>query len=392
MKGRSLQASSEGINKAEKSLIRNCLTKKALAQELGIARSTVHNFFSSKPVDRLNFEEICQKLGLSWQEIADPLFFSSVSESNNLSWRCVHTLTQHRSTVTAVAISPNGEIIASGSGVNDQTIKIWNLKTGQLLRALPGHSSGIIFVAFYPDGQTLVSVSSDNTIKIWNTSSGRLISGYIDSEESSYFWSVAISSDGKILANGNYGGKIKLLNLHTGEIFREIINGELFSDGFFLEQTVFSLAISPDDQIIVGGTDSKIKAWYLDDGELFSIINDAHPGGVNTLIFSPDGSLVASSDHEESIIKIWRLATNELLYTLTDHISSVNAITFSSNGQILASASDDQTIKLWNVNTGQLIQNLCGHKDPVLSLAFSPDSQTLVSGSVDRTMKIWHCE
>jgi predicted NACHT family NTPase len=69
MTGRSLQASTEGIEKAEKALRRNSLTKKALAEHLGISRSTVTNFFSKKSVDRLNFEEICQKLGLEWQEI-----------------------------------------------------------------------------------------------------------------------------------------------------------------------------------------------------------------------------------------------------------------------------------------------------------------------------------
>jgi predicted NACHT family NTPase len=69
MTGRSLTASTEGIEKAKKALNRNCWSKKALAEELGLARSTVSNFFRCKPVDRLNFEEICKKLGLDWQEI-----------------------------------------------------------------------------------------------------------------------------------------------------------------------------------------------------------------------------------------------------------------------------------------------------------------------------------
>ncbi len=71
MTGRSLKASLKGIEQANKALTRNALGKKALALELGIARSTVHNFFSGKPVDRLNFEEICKKLGLNWEKIVD---------------------------------------------------------------------------------------------------------------------------------------------------------------------------------------------------------------------------------------------------------------------------------------------------------------------------------
>ena len=71
MAGRSLKVSLQGMEQAKRALLRNSLNKKALALELGIARSTVHNFFSGKAVDRFNFEEICKRLGLEWQEIVD---------------------------------------------------------------------------------------------------------------------------------------------------------------------------------------------------------------------------------------------------------------------------------------------------------------------------------
>jgi len=71
MAGRSLKVSLLGMEKAKRALLRNSLNKKALAVELGMARSTVSNFFSGKAVDRLNFEEICKRLSLEWQEIVD---------------------------------------------------------------------------------------------------------------------------------------------------------------------------------------------------------------------------------------------------------------------------------------------------------------------------------
>ncbi|MGB3208210.1 MAG: serine/threonine-protein kinase [Crinalium sp.] len=67
--------------------------------------------------------------------------------------------------ITALAFSPNGKILASGS--NDNKIQIWNLITGKIIRTLAGHSSAITSVAFSPDGKKLVSSSEDNTIKIW---------------------------------------------------------------------------------------------------------------------------------------------------------------------------------------------------------------------------------
>jgi len=78
---RGLKASPEGIKKAHEALIRNSLNKKALARELGIVRSTVSRFFKPEPVERLNFEEICTRLGLDWRDIiANPVTETETEE------------------------------------------------------------------------------------------------------------------------------------------------------------------------------------------------------------------------------------------------------------------------------------------------------------------------
>ncbi|TAD94417.1 MAG: hypothetical protein EAZ98_19490, partial [Oscillatoriales cyanobacterium] len=77
----------------------------------------------------------------------------------------IRTLRGHSDYVNSVVISPDGQIIASGSG--DNTIKLWNLKTGQEIRTLTGHSAKVNSVSFSPDGNTLVSGSNDGRIKIW---------------------------------------------------------------------------------------------------------------------------------------------------------------------------------------------------------------------------------
>jgi tetratricopeptide (TPR) repeat protein len=78
---RGIKPSPEGIKKAHQALIRNSLNKKALAGELGIARSTVQLFFKPQPVERFNFEEICTRLGLDWRDIiANPLTETETEE------------------------------------------------------------------------------------------------------------------------------------------------------------------------------------------------------------------------------------------------------------------------------------------------------------------------
>jgi WD40 repeat protein len=78
------------------------------------------------------------------------------------------TLKGHRDWVRSLAISPDGNILASGSGSQDKTVKIWNLSSGKLLGTLKGHADDVRSVAFSSDSSTLVSGSFDNTIKIWH--------------------------------------------------------------------------------------------------------------------------------------------------------------------------------------------------------------------------------
>ena len=85
--------------------------------------------------------------------------------SGNLPFQAAQTLTGHDNGVRSVSISPDGSTLVSGSW--DNTIKIWNLATGQLRQTLTGHDNYVLSVSISPDGSTLVSGSSDNTIKIW---------------------------------------------------------------------------------------------------------------------------------------------------------------------------------------------------------------------------------
>ncbi|MFN6028589.1 MAG: helix-hairpin-helix domain-containing protein, partial [Dolichospermum sp.] len=85
--------------------------------------------------------------------------------SNQFIENLLQTLTGHSYSVNSVAYSPDGQILASGSG--DDTIKLWNVNTGNLLQTLEGHFNSVTSVAYSPDGQTLASGSWDKTIKIW---------------------------------------------------------------------------------------------------------------------------------------------------------------------------------------------------------------------------------
>ncbi|MDW8030108.1 MAG: WD40 repeat domain-containing protein, partial [Armatimonadota bacterium] len=113
-----------------------------------------------------------------------------------------------------------------------------------------------------------------------------------------------------------------------------------------------------------------------------------HTDSVTSVSFSPDGQILASGSWDKTI-KLWRVSDGSLIGTLTGHTNWVRSVSFSPDGQILASGSNDKTIKLWRVSDGSLIGTLTGHTFWVTSVSFSPDGQILASGSWDNTIKIW---
>jgi WD40 repeat protein len=148
---------------------------------------------------------------------------------------------------------------------------------------------------------------------------------------------------------------------------------------------VNSVIFSPDGQIIASASaDNKIILWYPD-GRLFKILL-GHEDVVNSVSFSPDGQIIASASQDKTV-KLWNLNAKDPI-TLSGHRDVVNSAIFSPNGQIIASASKDKTVKLWSRN-GKLLRTFTAHEEPVLDVAWSPDGKIIASASADKTIRLW---
>jgi WD40 repeat protein len=178
-----------------------------------------------------------------------------------------------------VAFSPDGQTLASGS--EDQTVRLWDVKTGQVRASLQGHTDGVNAVAYSPDGQTLASGSADRTVRLWDVNTGQVrasLQGHTDGVNA-----VALSPDGLTIASGSYDQTVRLWDVNTGQV-RASLQGHTGG--------VMSVAFSPDGQTLASGSaDRTVRLWDGKTGQTRATL-PRHTGWVRAVAFSPDSKRV----------------------------------------------------------------------------------------------------
>jgi len=312
-----------------------------------------------------------------------PAISSPLVKSKSLtpSWQCVSTLFGHGSSIHAIALSPNGQGLASASA--DNTIKLWNLQMSRCCGTLSGHSSLVNAVTFDSNGQILASGSWDHTLKIWYSDTGNLIQTLTG--HSGWIKCLAIAPQGQILASGSADQTIKLWTLATDVPFTlsRTLSGH--------NSAVGAIAFNNTGQILASGSaDQTIKIWTLGNPDAsYTLLG--HSSSVNAVAISPGGQILVSGSADHTI-KVWHLSTRELLRTLTGHTDAIHTVAISANGRLFLSGSADKTIKIWHPGSGELLHTLIGHSAAVTSVAITADGSAIISASQDKTIKIWRFE
>lgn len=302
----------------------------------------------------------------------------------------IASLSKHEGAIYRIAFNPsNKQMFASASG--DGTVRVWQGK--ELLYTLRGHQGPVYRVQFSPDGQTIATAGADGTVKLWSLEDGTLLDsleGHRD-EVLSIEFSPERQQE-RMIASSSADSTIRIWKLDSPVVT------------FPHNNRVYDVSFRPNDKMFASGGWQTIRLWSQD-GTLTSI-NKAHDSIVNSIRFSPDGSILASAGAEAepvgknsiktvNTIKLWRLSGNRLmrLRTLKGHNNVVNNIEFVPNARLLASVSEDRTVKFWSYPEGQLVQTIDA-KGALTSLSFNRDGTLMVttskaSGSSPGAVKLW---
>ncbi|MBZ8179201.1 WD40 domain-containing protein [Oscillatoria salina] len=282
---------------------------------------------------------------------------------------CRYNLTGHSKKITSLAITPDGQILASGSG--DKTIRLWHLATGRWWRTLTSHTATVTSLKISPDGKLLASGSQDKTVRLWYLRNGECLRIYQDYREP--IFAVEFNSNGQLLLTGGW---------ETNITIRELFGRNLPQKIPAHQGGVTAIVGSPNEESFVSCGENKIKLWSLSTRELIHTFTSDN-ALISCLAISPNGQLLAAGGNN---LKLWHLGTGELIHTLAGSSVGVASVSFSPDGQILASGVYGK-IDLWDVSSGELVRSLSGHSGEVAAVTFQGNK--LVSGDGDGIIKVW---
>ncbi|MBK8784597.1 MAG: WD40 repeat domain-containing protein [Anaerolineales bacterium] len=327
----------------------------------------------------------------------------------------------HSEPINSLAFSPDGKMLASGG--DDNIIILWNLETSQAIgQPLRAHIGVVYSVAFSQDGRTLASGSSDKTIILWDMETRQPIGQPLIGHTSDVFH-VDFSPDGNTVVSNGADDTIILWDRtklpEIGQRFTKLI-GSVNSVAFSPDGTLLASASCATETEYYECVQGEILLWDLGTAKVVGLPFTEHTGPIDSMSFSPDGNVIASTSCKEAIetsiknyhrcvlgeIILWDVKTRQAIgQPIIAHLGSIYSVAFSPDGKLLASASCGEGIEdtvnnyyncirgeviLWDLETRQPIgKPLTTNSGPIDSVAFSPDGKILASGNGDFTIILW---
>ena len=289
-----------------------------------------------------------------------------------------------------LALSGDGQRALS---VGDGTHDVWDTGTGRHLQTLAAHDAGAVAVALSPDGRLIAAGGPDGAVHLWRAGPAE--------EEAPVARAVTVSQAAVV------PGGLDPLQM-PGLSAESMATGEGFAgpDALFAEKraaepqvrqqpaahnrAVIAVAVSPDGRWAVSYSSDSVAFWETATGRLNRTVTTAEAGAVLCAAFAPDGQRVVTGGMDRQV-KLWD-ADGRVTEVLSGHGGHVRAVAFSPDGAFVASGGSDRTVLLWKPSPRpglKLLHTYWGHHADVATVAFSPDGSKIVSGCDDGTLIVW---
>jgi WD40 repeat protein/serine/threonine protein kinase len=289
--------------------------------------------------------------------------------------RSLAELGGHASDVYAVAASPDGKRVATGS--YDNTAMLWDAASGTPLETLKGHTKAVLTLAFSPDGTRLATGSADGTARLWDGRTGE------PRQEckglGTTVTGVTFDAAGRRVLTVSDDGIARVLNAESGATELELKGheGPLMAGEWLPE----------DRRVITAAADRTARIWDVN-GQAAPLVLSGHAGAVLGLAVQTDGRRVATVS-QDGTARVWNAADGACLLTLKGHEGPVVKAAFSPDGQRLATASSDGTARVWDAASGAQLSVSQGHTKELMAVTFDATGRRLLTASLDGSARVW---